>query len=121
MSEDLRVALVDMSPMLRDILRGLVASQRDMLVVAEYEHASPLFTPVERDGADVVVFGEGSQRLEDECRALLDVHPRVKLFVVGGDGTRTTLYELRPHREPLGEVAPDELLSTMRNAAGGGW
>ena len=121
MAQELHVALIDMSPMLREILHGLLDRQSDMHIVAEYEHLPPLSEPVEREGADVVVFGDGSPRLEDECRELLDAHPRVKLFVVGGDGRMATLYELRPNREPLGEVAPDELLAAMRNAAAGAW
>ena len=107
---------MDMSPLLRDILRGLVAGEAGMGVVAEYRDLVPLTRPVVDHSAEVLLFGEGLPLLDDECRELLDRHPRVKLFVVGGDGRRTTLYELRPHREQLGEVAPDELLAVMRNA-----
>jgi hypothetical protein len=107
---------MDMSPLLRDILRGLMAGETGMGVVAEYEYHVPLDQPVHDHSAEVLMFGEGSPLLDDECRELLDRHPRVKLFVVGGDGRRTTLYELRPHREQLGEVAPDELLAVIRNA-----
>jgi DNA-binding NarL/FixJ family response regulator len=120
--QELRVVLMDMSPMLRDILRALVAGERDLRVAAEYDGLVPLMPAVEEHDADVVVFGDLSPRLDDECRELLQKHPQTKLFVVGGDGRRTTLYELRPYREHLGEVAPDELLAAMRNAGAiAGW
>ncbi len=95
-----------------------------MTVVAEYPDVVPLALPVEEHAAQVIVLGDGPPGLDDECRDLLAAHPRVKLFVVGGDGLRTTLCELRPHREQLGEVAPEQLLALMRqsvSAASGGW
>jgi DNA-binding NarL/FixJ family response regulator len=111
------VALIDMSPLLRGILRGLVAAETDMSVVAEYAEAVPLTVPVEEHAAHVLVFGDDDPRLDDACRDLLETHPSVKVFLVGGDGRRTTLCELRPHREPLGELAPAQLVAVMRNAA----
>ena len=94
-----------------------------MSVVAEYPDVVPLTRAVEEHSAQVLVVGDGSPGLDYECRELLEAHPRVKLFVVGGDGRRTTLCELRPHREQLGEVAPEQLLALMRRsvAAAGVW
>ncbi len=106
-----------MSPLLRGILRGVVAGEPDMSVVAEYSDAVPLSVPVEEHSAQVLVFGEDAPRLDDECRELLETYPAVKLFLVGGDGRQTTLCELRPHREQLGELNPDQLVAVMRNAA----
>jgi hypothetical protein len=107
---------MDMSPMLRGILRGLVLGEQGLSVAGEYPELTPLTPAVDAHRADIVVFGDGSPRLEDECRELLEARPRVKLFVVSGEGRRTTLYELRPHRDSLGEIAPAELLAAMRSA-----
>jgi hypothetical protein len=115
--EELSVVLMDMSPMLRGILRTLVGGEPGLRVSREYTEFASLRAAVDDNEANIVVFGDGSPRLEDDCRELLEARPRVKLFVVGGDGRRTTLYELRPHRENLGEVAPRELLAAMRSAA----
>jgi DNA-binding NarL/FixJ family response regulator len=115
--DDVRVALIDMSLLLRGILRGLVAREPDMSVVAEYPNAVPLSVPVEEHDAQVLVFGDLGTRLEDQCRELLEAHPSVKLFLVADDGRRTTLCELRPHREQLGELDPDQFVALMRNAA----
>ncbi len=102
--------------MLRDILRALVGREEGLCMAAEYAEIAPLGPAVEEHDAQIVVFGDGSPRLDEECRDLLETHPQAKLFVVGGDGRRTTLYELRPHREHLGEVAPAKLLAAMRHA-----
>lgn len=102
--------------MLRDILRGLVAGERGLTVAAEYPDMAPLRMAVDEHGAHILVFGDQSPRLEQDCRELLETQPLTKLFVVGDEGRLTTFYELRPHREHLGEVAPDELVAVMRNA-----
>ena len=109
--------------MLRDILRGLVTAEPGLRVVAEYADMAPLEQAVDDHDAQILVFGDRSAGLDEECRELLQTHAMTKLFVVAGDGRRTTLYELRPHREQLGEVAPGELLAVMRNAvtASGAW
>jgi DNA-binding NarL/FixJ family response regulator len=113
--ESVRVLLMDMSPMLRQILRGLVHGHGGVRVVAEYPEMVPLRRVVEEHEADVVLFGHDSGRLPTECRELLEARPHTRLLVVGNDGRRSTLYELRPHREPLGEASPDDLLEAIRS------
>jgi DNA-binding NarL/FixJ family response regulator len=112
--ESVRVVLMDMSPMLRQILRGLVHGRSGIEVVAEYTEMAPLLRVVEEHEANLVLFGHDSSRLSSECRELLEARPYTRLLAVGNEGRRSTLYELRPHREPLGEVSPDELLEALR-------
>jgi hypothetical protein len=120
--QDLRVILMEMPPLLRDILRMEFEGEHGIRLVGDDEESSPVGAAIDLHRADVVVFGDASPGLDDRCRALLDTRPRVKLFVVDDDGRRTTLYELRPHRERLGELAPARLLAAVRDAARGrGW
>jgi DNA-binding NarL/FixJ family response regulator len=114
--ESVRVLLMDMSPMLRQILRGVVHGHGGARVVAEYPEMVPLRGVVEEHDADIVLFGHDSARLPTECRELLEARPQTRLLAVGHDGRRSTIYELRPHREPLGEASPDELLDAIRSA-----
>ena len=114
--ESVRVVLMDMSPLLRQILRGVVHGGSGIKVVAEYAEMTPLVRAVEEHDADVVLFGHESTRLPSECRELLEARPYTRLLAVGNEGRRSTLYELRPHREPLGEVSPDELMEAIRGA-----
>jgi DNA-binding NarL/FixJ family response regulator len=112
--ESVRVVLIDMSPMLRQILRGVVHGPPGIDVVAEYEEMVPLLPAAKEHRADVVLFGHESTRLSEECRELLEERPQTRLLAVGNEGRRSTLYELRPYREALGEVSPDELLEAIR-------
>jgi hypothetical protein len=103
--------------MLREIMRGIVGGGSGMRVAAEYPAVTSLIDVVDEHDADVVLFGHRSPRLPRECRELLEARPLVKLMLVSAEGRRTTLHELRPHREPLGEVSPVELVEAIRSSA----
>jgi DNA-binding NarL/FixJ family response regulator len=115
--DEIRLLLIDMSPMLREIMRGIVAGRSGITVAAEYPKVGSLLDVVDEHQADVVLFGDDSPGLSSECRELLETRPRVKLMLVSAEGRRTTLHELRPYREPLGEVSPDELVDVIRSSA----
>lgn len=55
---------------------------------------------------------------EEECTELLAQYPRLKVLSVEDDGRRGFLYELRPHRRPLGEVSPMRLIDALRVSGG---
>ncbi len=100
--------------MLCDIIRNVVADQPDMLVVGELPHRAGLLDGVERSQASVVVLGLSDSELPVECTALLATRPQTRVLGVAADGRRAFLYELRPHRTPLGEVSPAGLVEAIR-------
>jgi chemotaxis response regulator CheB len=109
--------LIDMPQLLRQIIRDVVDTHPDMTVVRVHPRRVPLVEAVDRDEAQVVVFGQESAGLSRECRELLEVRPRVQVLTVSGDGTATTSYGLRSHREPFGEVEPAQLADAIRAVA----
>jgi hypothetical protein len=50
----------------------------------------------------------------DGWEALLFDRPRLRLLGISGDGSSGWIYELRPHREALGNVSPGELIAAVR-------
>ena len=107
--EPIRIALIRLPRMLRDILTEIVSTQADMAIVADAD------APDEAGNADFVI--AGAERLvQDEVEALLEARPRMKVLAVAGDGRQTFLYELRPQMVPLGEVSPQTLLQVIRAA-----
>jgi hypothetical protein len=54
--------------------------------------------------------------LPDRYDSLLYRHPRLSVLSIGGEGS-AALHELRPHRSPLGNISPAELVATIRAAA----
>ena len=111
--EPIRIVLIDMSPLLREIVRETVARQPDLDVVAEHGADADVRAAVERDDADFVIVGsEATARAG--VRALVGDDLGVRALELHDDGKESVLYELRPHRVPLGEISPETLLRTIR-------
>jgi DNA-binding NarL/FixJ family response regulator len=119
--EQIRIVLVDMPGLLRDIVRA-AASDGRLKVVREYAQAVELLEAVERNDARVVVAGAAASDLDDVGR-LLRAHPEVKVLAIRDDGSDTTLWELKPYEKRLGEVSPEALRAAIHGAvdADSGW
>jgi DNA-binding NarL/FixJ family response regulator len=121
----IRILLAEMPRMMREIVESAVSTQADMQIIGAIEErlvergalTAAAEARVERADADVVILG--LQR-DDEARAydrLLYVRPRLTLLAITGDGRGAFLYELRPHKVPIGDVSPEGLLGAIRTAA----
>jgi DNA-binding NarL/FixJ family response regulator len=113
--ERTRIVLIDMSPLLRDILREALSREPDLEVVGEHEAGIDVRAAVEGARADFVILGTDAAAA-DGVREVVGPDRRVRALEVAGDGRQSVLYELRPHREPLGEISPETLLRTIRAA-----
>jgi DNA-binding NarL/FixJ family response regulator len=111
--ERTRIVLIDMSPLLREIVRGVLKSQPDLEVVGEHDAVVDVRETVERDDADFVIVGTDAAA-ETCMRSVVGAGLGVRALEVRSDGRECVLYELRPHRVPLGEISPATLLSTIR-------
>ena len=112
--ERTRILLVELPPMLRDIIAETIAMEPDMEVVAEVPDASSLMSSFERTEVGVVVVGRDDPSL---ASMLLAQHPQLKILAVANHGRESSLYEMRPQREPLGEISPQRLVEEIRKAA----
>jgi DNA-binding NarL/FixJ family response regulator len=111
--ERTRIVLVDMPPLLREIVRGALAREPDLDVVAEHDANADLRAAVEDDGADFLIVGSEATA-EAAVHSLVAADLGVRALEVQSDGKESVLYELRPHRVPLGEISPESLLRTIR-------
>jgi DNA-binding NarL/FixJ family response regulator len=115
--DDVRILLVDMPRMLREIIQNVVDAHPGVTVAGVHPQAVPLVAAVDAVRADVVIFGQDSPGLVEAGRELIEQRPRVQLMAVSDDGRRATLSGLRPYREPLGEVEPSRLVEAIRGMA----
>jgi hypothetical protein len=115
--ERTRIVLIDMPPLLRDVIRAALVPEPDLDLVGEHDGPVDIRAAVEEDDADFVILGSGVVS-EESVRALVGPARRVRALEVHSDGTQSVLYELRPHRVPLGEISTDTLLRTVRTAPG---
>jgi DNA-binding NarL/FixJ family response regulator len=113
----IRILLVELPRILRDIISDVVAQERDMEVVRVLETRDALLTAVQESPADVVILGLADTALPEVCDELVGAHPQMKVLAVAGDGRGVFLHELRPQTLSLGEVSPQGLIDAVRAAA----
>ncbi|MGZ8715480.1 MAG: hypothetical protein ACXWYO_00045 [Gaiellaceae bacterium] len=97
----IRVVLIDMPKMLHDVVSELIAGSPGIEVVPD------------QVSADVVVAGAEAVRCEPFER-LLGGRERLAVLTIDREGRDSRLYALRR----LGEVSTEELVATIRTAAG---
>jgi hypothetical protein len=112
--ERIRVVLSELPRMLRDIVSETIDRQDDMKVVGDLPARADAW---DAGVADVVVAGLADDALADRYTRLMRYHPGLKVLGITGDARSAFLFELRPHRIPLGDASPDGLLSAIRAAA----
>jgi hypothetical protein len=100
--------------MLSDIVRRVLAGVPEVTVVDELVGDAQVVRAVERTDADAVIWFLEPGASGDCAVALLNRHPRVRVITVEGDGQRGFVWEMRPNREPLGELAPQVLIAALR-------
>jgi DNA-binding NarL/FixJ family response regulator len=114
--EPIRILLVDMPRMLREIVSETVSNQPDMRVVAERAEHSSMPSAASESGAQVVIVGSDGPDVEDGCERFALQRPDVGVLALSADGRQTVLYELRPHRVSLGDLSPQQLTAAIRRA-----
>jgi DNA-binding NarL/FixJ family response regulator len=94
-----------------------VASQEDMAVVGRTTTLDELVELARATNPDVVVAGFHDSRLPIAYLELLLERPRVKVLGLHEHEGQAWLYELRPDQIEIGEVSPDDVVHTIREAA----
>jgi hypothetical protein len=107
-----RIVLIDMAPLLRDIVREAIVREPDLDIVAEHDEID-VRSAVELDDPDFVIVGENAAAQQD-IRKLVGARRGLRALEVRSDGRESVLYELRPHRISLGEVSSDTLVRAIR-------
>src|SRR5437868_12807441 len=90
---ELRVVLIDMPRILREIIRETISVQPDMDVVAELDASWSVPDSVDRYDPDVVVVSGDSARIDELGRALLQ-RGSSRALAVSPDGNESVLVEL---------------------------
>ena len=118
--ERIQILLVDMPLLLRELIEEAVAAQPDMHVVATVPDAGALVAATRETRPDFVLFGvsgDDACGFPPACVDLLAENPRTHALGIEAVEGHAFLYELRPHRTAIGEVAPEDLVTAIREAA----
>jgi hypothetical protein len=98
------VALLVHPPMLHGIVARLLAADPEVRVVEDAAAAT----------ADVLVVSQSDPDDEALPVSMLLRSPDSRVLALGADARRAVLFELRPHRTPLGELSRESLLAAVR-------
>lgn len=111
--EPTRIVLMNMPPLLRDIVRETVTREPDLAVVAELAGDGNLRAALEGVEAEFVIIG--AQAPEGTAASVVATQRVLRALEVDDDG-HSTLYELVPNRIGVDELSPDGLLRMIREA-----
>ena len=121
----IRVLVADDHEFVRAVLVELLEASGDMTVVAQCQDGDEVVTAALQTSPDVVVLDLRMPRMPglEAARALLAVHPDVRIVVLTGSPSRTTAEEARALGAAgylLKDSPPDQLVEQLRTVARGG-
>jgi DNA-binding NarL/FixJ family response regulator len=101
-----------------EMVERAVERQGDMALVGTATSLRELVALARRTKPDVVVVGLHDHDLPRDYLELLFDQPRTRVLGIAAHDGHAYLYELRPEQVELGEVSPDDVVESIRQAAG---
>jgi hypothetical protein len=109
-----RVLVHDVPTLLGDIVRGAIAQEPQLELLAESPTGADHIQWC-RPEPDVVVASTANIRLPLNVGMWLSRWPRARIVVIEVSGRQTVMYELRPRAIQLGALSPEQLVSVIRD------
>jgi chemotaxis response regulator CheB len=110
--DPVRVVLVDMPLLLREVIGRIVASEPRLDLVAEIGELARL-GPVIEEWDPGFVIGADELLGDAEATAVLRRCPSARVLTVTSDGARSFLFELTPTRRAMGEISSRGLIEVI--------
>jgi DNA-binding NarL/FixJ family response regulator len=108
-----RIVLIDVPPLVRDLVRMLVVGEPTLELVGEYADSAEALADLDGAPADAIVTTKPDS---EPVRELLRHWPRARVIVMSDDGRRTSTFELVLAERVLGDVSVDSLLAELQRA-----
>lgn len=106
--QPIRILLVDMTPMLRDIVREVLQAQPDLDIVGELPGEAPLVKAVDEGRVEVVIVGADRIGFPEAWFDLLEGRPQVKLIALLAHGRQGAICRA------LSQSSLNDLLDAIR-------
>jgi hypothetical protein len=100
--------------MVRELIEPIIARESDMEIAGEASADEQLADAVAATKAQVVIVAQRDHELPAVCAELLTERSLLLVLGLSIDRWHGTIHELKPHREPIGEVDPDNLVRAIR-------
>ena len=111
----IRLLLVWLPTLLRDILSDAVARAQDMEIVAIAESRVELETAMHRFQPDVVVAGTTGSDATTIAGDIRQIAPSVVVVAIAQKGDRATLFDAGSGPLEIADVSTDSLLTAIRD------
>jgi DNA-binding NarL/FixJ family response regulator len=111
----MRVLLLEIPPLLRDILEHGIQLQSDCELLRDARRTLQMLSE-QTVPPDVVILGLAASEDATLVSALFSRWPRVQVVTVTQTGNDAALYELTPRRTALGHMSPTEIVDALREA-----
>jgi hypothetical protein len=109
--------LVDLHGVLGGVVVRLLEDAFGPSSVSEVPVGAPLRDAVTRANPSVLLTalssGADPTLIPAPLAQMLGDHPHLKILLLEGDGRSGSIWELRPHRIPLGELSPSHLIKAV--------
>ena len=109
----IRILLVELPQLLRDLVKALFAERHEVAFVGEVEHADELLPALAETEANVVLVGVREEALRASEARLLEEPPHVRVLTIRDDGRTGDLYRVDAVRVPIEELSADTLLGAV--------
>jgi hypothetical protein len=107
-SAPIRVALIDLPRMSRELVTRALLADPAILVTSGLAESTPHHVAIVGQRRD--------EDLSERALELIHENPRMRVLTLANDGGETYLYELRPYRVLIGELSPAALLEAVLDA-----
>jgi chemotaxis response regulator CheB len=111
----IRILLVALPRLMRDIVEAQLLGEPDMAVVGVACTTDELAREIHDSAPDFVLMGAARGR---SLEPLFEERPAMRVLAIEPRNADADLYELRPHRVHLGQVSAREIVTAIRAAAG---
>jgi DNA-binding NarL/FixJ family response regulator len=109
----MRIVIAAVQPLLREMIENAIAAEPDMVIVGPVKPIETTHAAAERLHADVVIVGNSDK---DQALQLLRGLPRLKVFVLAGNGRYAMQYDLRLNQQAFADISLGRLISAIRAA-----
>jgi hypothetical protein len=109
-----RVLLLGVTAMFGDLVRRMAEADEAIEVVGTVADVGALIETSRDRRADVLLVAVDDGELPPHCRDLLMARPWMRILGIARAGRSGFLWQLLPHRFPLGELSPAALRGAIR-------
>jgi DNA-binding NarL/FixJ family response regulator len=110
-----RVLLLEVPQLLRGILEHAIRDQSECQLLKDTRPAFEMLTE-QTVPPDIVILGLTAAEDVTLVPTLFARWPAAQVMTVMQAGEDAAVYELRPRRRALGQMSPDEVVETLRDA-----